>query len=86
MKKIQLVEIASELGAGTRGSSLGIAALKIASMNSDSDYFARHTSIVVPTENQVLFGKKDQSFAKNISTNIKAVSYTHLTLPTTPYV
>ena len=73
MKKIQLVEIASELGAGTRGSSLGIAALKIASMNSDSDYFARHTSIVVPTENQVLFGKKDQSFAKNISTNIKVM-------------
>ena len=36
MSKIQLFENTSEIGAGTRGSSLGVEALKIAALNSNS--------------------------------------------------
>jgi len=54
MREIQLIEIASEIGAGTRGASLGIAATKIAALNAGNDFFARHASIQVQDENQLL--------------------------------
>ena len=37
MKRIQILEQQSEIGAGTRGASLGIDALKVASLNAKSD-------------------------------------------------
>ena len=72
MKKIKLIEIDSEIGAGTRGASLGIGAMKIASLNFGSDYFAKHSSLVVQNENYVLFGNTDKTYAKNIK-NYKTV-------------
>ena len=55
MKKVKLIEVKSELGAGTRGASLGIDALKIACLNKESDYFIRYDSLEVPHLNHVLF-------------------------------
>jgi arginase len=55
MKPIQIVEVKSELGAGTRGASLGVDAIKIASVNDGSDFFARHETIEVPVDNSPLF-------------------------------
>jgi len=66
MKKIKLIEINSEIGAGTRGASLGIDAMKIASLNAGSGYFGKYKSIVVKNENQILFENPIPSFAKNI--------------------
>lgn len=57
MKKIKLLEVRSELGAGTRGSSLGPDALRVACLNQGSDYFRRYNSVVVPDLNYVLFDK-----------------------------
>ena len=71
MKKIKLIEVASEVGAGTRGASLGIEAIKIASLNLKSDYFSKYISLVVQNENHVLFGNTDKTSAKNISSIIK---------------
>lgn len=71
MSKIKLVEINSEIGAGTRGASLGIDAMKIASINAGSDFFAKYTSEKVPTENEILFKKSKPSFAINIKEIIK---------------
>ena len=68
MTKIKLIEVDSEIGAGTRGASLGIGAMKIASINSGSDYFAKYSSVQVENENQILFGNTEKSFAKNIKT------------------
>ena len=68
MNKIQLVEVNSEIGAGTRGASLGIDAMKIASINQGSSFFAKHSSIKVKDENQILFGNSEKSYAKNIKT------------------
>lgn len=52
---IRLIENRSELGAGTRGASLGIDALKIACLNRGSDYFYDYRSTRVPDLNYVLF-------------------------------
>ena len=55
MRSIKLIEVKSELGAGTRGASLGVDAIKIASIDADSDYFARFDAISVRTDNSPLF-------------------------------
>ncbi len=54
-EKIQILEIRSELGAGTRGASLGIGAIKVASLKANSTYFAQYPLHIVPNENELLF-------------------------------
>lgn len=66
MKRIKLVEVRSELGAGTRGSSMGIDALRVACLNKGSDYFRRYNSVAVPDLNHVLFDKTHFPLAKHI--------------------
>lgn len=66
MKKIKIVEVKSELAAGTRGASLGIDALKIASLDKGSDYFTRFPSAEVETYNEELFHETETSHAKYI--------------------
>ena len=38
-RSIRLIEVPSEVGAGTRGASLGVDAIKIAAMDFRSDFF-----------------------------------------------
>ena len=66
MKRIKLLEVRSELGAGTRGASMGIDALRVACLNKGSDYFRRFNSVVVPDLNHVLFDKNHFPFARYI--------------------
>lgn len=63
MDSIQVIEINSEIGAGRRGASLGIQAIKIASLNSNSSYFFNMPIIKVPDENHLLF--EANSFEKD---------------------
>ena len=67
MKPIKFVEVKSELGAGTRGASLGIDAIKIASVNAKSDLFTRFDSIEVKTDNSPLYRDTKYTTAKRIS-------------------
>jgi arginase len=79
MKKIRLIEVKSELGAGTRGASLGVDALKIACLNKKSDYFKRFTSVEVPNLNDVMFEKNLFPHAKYIDSILqtyKRISHT----------
>ncbi len=55
MKKIKLIEIHSELGAGTRGAGLGPSAIKVASLNKKSNLFGSYDLVEVPNENEVMF-------------------------------
>lgn len=55
MKEIEIIENRSEIGAGTRGASLGIDALKIASLNLGSDYFANFKLHRIEDENELLW-------------------------------
>ncbi|MCC2546795.1 arginase [Hymenobacter sp. BT175] len=66
MRRIKLIEVRSELGAGTRGASLGVDALRIACLNKGSDYFRRFNAVTVPDLNHVLFDKNHFPFAKHI--------------------
>ena len=54
-KKLKLVEVTSELGAGTRGASLGVGALKTASFNINSTFFSIYQSVEVKNYNEFLF-------------------------------
>ena len=42
MKDIKIIEVKSEIGAGTRGASLGVEAMKIASLDLNSDFFKQY--------------------------------------------
>ncbi|RZL00551.1 MAG: arginase [Hymenobacter sp.] len=66
MKRIKLIEVRSELGAGTRGASMGPDALRVACLNKGSDYFRRYNAVVTPDLNHVLFDKNHFAHAKHI--------------------
>lgn len=68
MSEIQHIEVKSEIAAGTRGASLGVDALKVASINLQSTYFQGYSAVEVLTENQVLFEEHDTPNAKYIET------------------
>lgn len=66
MRKIKLVEVRSEIAAGTRGASLGVDAMKIASLDKKSDFFTRFDPINVPDANNFLWKGNKHPHAKYI--------------------
>jgi arginase len=66
MRNIKLVEVRSEIAAGTRGASLGIDALKIASLDKTSDFFTKFDPIHVPDANNFLWKGNKHPHAKYI--------------------
>lgn len=63
---IQLISALSELGAGTRGSSLGLEALMFASLKEHPTFFEKRHVIDVPVDNRALFHKPENHRAKYI--------------------
>lgn len=57
MKSFRIIENPSELGAGTRGSSLGIEALRIAAINKQSKLFYENDLTTLTKNNKKLFKK-----------------------------
>jgi arginase len=66
VKTLKIIEVKSEIGAGTRGASLGIEAIKIASLDMDSDFFKQYESVEVENVNELLFDGVKHSHAKFI--------------------
>lgn len=66
MKEIKIIEVKSEIGAGTRGASLGVEAIKIASLDFRSDFFKQHDSVEVENVNELLFDGAKHTYAKFI--------------------
>ena len=66
MKNIKLIEVASEIGAGTRGASLGIDAIKIAALDFMSNFFVHFPSEKIEGENKLLFEPIQSPYAKRI--------------------
>ena len=66
MKNIKLIEVASEIGAGTRGASLGIDAIKIAALDFMSNFFVHFPSEKIETANTLLFEPIKSPYAKRI--------------------
>ena len=66
MKNIKLIEVPSEIGAGTRGASLGIDAIKIAALDFMSNFFVHFPSEKIEVENKLLFEPIQSPYAKRI--------------------
>lgn len=65
-RKVHVVGVPSELGAGTRGASLALDAIRTASLVAQSPYFVQHPLLRIPTENQELFKLVRHPFANRI--------------------
>ncbi|MEI2824232.1 MAG: arginase [Chitinophagaceae bacterium] len=66
MKNIKLIEVPSEIGAGTRGASMGVDAIKIAALDFMSNFFIHFPSEKIPTENKLLYEPIESPYAKRI--------------------
>ena len=66
MKNIKLIEVPSEIGAGTRGASLGIDAIKIAALDFMSSFFIHFPSEKIPADDKLLYEPIQSPYAKRI--------------------
>lgn len=66
MKNIKIIKNRSDIGAGTRGADMGIDAIEIAAINTGNDYFTRFDFEDVETENESIYNKVNNTFAKRI--------------------
>jgi len=65
-KAIKIIKNRSDIGAGTRGSDMGIDAIEIAAINQNSDYFNSYEFEDVKTHNESIYDKYRSSVAKRI--------------------
>ncbi len=66
MRNIKIIEVRSEIGAGTRGASLGIDAIKIAALDFMSNLFVNFPSELIENENRLLYEPVASPYAKRI--------------------
>lgn len=72
MRTLKLIKNRSDIGAGTRGSDMGIDAIEIAAINCNDDFFNCYPHEDIQTENETIYNKVNNSFAKRIG-NVKRV-------------
>ena len=65
-KVIKIIKNRSDIGAGTRGSDMGIDAIEIAAINKNSNYFNLYEFDDVKTHNESIYDKYHSSVAKRI--------------------
>ncbi|MBC7937229.1 MAG: arginase, partial [Rhizobacter sp.] len=66
MKNIKIIEAPSEIGAGTRGASMGVDAIKIAALDFMSNFFVHFPSEKIHAPNDLLFEPIHSPYAKRI--------------------
>tara|TARA_Y100000748_G_scaffold204255_1_gene171032 strand:+ start:307 stop:1245 length:939 start_codon:yes stop_codon:yes gene_type:complete len=67
MNPIKIIKNRSDIGAGTRGSDLGIDAIEIAAINTENDFFNIYPYIDIQTHNETVYNKNKNTFAKRIN-------------------
>tara|TARA_A100001011_G_scaffold75134_2_gene77220 strand:+ start:2714 stop:3055 length:342 start_codon:yes stop_codon:yes gene_type:complete len=67
MRALKIIKNRSDIGAGTRGSDLGVDALEIAAINAKNDFFNRHQYFDLQTHNESIYNKVNNTFAKRIA-------------------
>lgn len=65
-KTIKIIKNRSDIGAGTRGSDLGIDAIEIAAIVQDNNFFTQFDFEDIATENESIYNKVTNSFGKRI--------------------
>lgn len=66
MRNLKIIEVKSEIGAGTRGASLGVDAIKIAALDFMSSLFVNIPSEAIEDENKLLYEPVESPYAKRI--------------------
>lgn len=66
MKNLKILEVKSEIGAGTRGASLGVDAIKIAALDFMSSLFVHLPTEEIPNENNLLYEHVASPHARRI--------------------
>lgn len=66
MNQIKIIKNRSDIGAGTRGSDMGIDAIEIAAINANNDYFTKYDFVDVETENESIYNKVKNAYSKRI--------------------
>lgn len=66
MKNIKIIEVPSEIGAGTRGASLGVEAIKIAALDFMSSLFINIPREQIEDENNLLYEPIESPHARRI--------------------
>lgn len=66
LNSIKIIKNRSDIGAGTRGSDMGIDAIEIAAINKNNNYFDQFEFTDVSTTNESIYNKVKNSFAKRI--------------------
>ena len=77
LASIKIIKNRSDIGAGTRGSDMGVDAIEIAAINNNNNYFDQFEHVDIDTENESIYNKVNNSFAKridNVLTQCKRVS------------
>ncbi len=64
--EIRIIKNRSDIGAGTRGSDLGVDAIEIAAINQNNNYFDKYDYEDVVTENESIYDKVKTTVAKRI--------------------
>tara|TARA_R110002050_G_scaffold109799_1_gene221462 strand:+ start:218254 stop:219207 length:954 start_codon:yes stop_codon:yes gene_type:complete len=70
---IRYVIVESEIGAGTRGSSLGIKAMEVVGWNKNSEVLSKYNHKTVEVLNQDLYREIDTPHAKHINSLVKVL-------------
>ncbi len=63
---IELIKNRSDIGAGTRGSDLGIDAMEIAAINKGNHFFQEYPHVDLSTRNESIYEDDESPFAKHI--------------------
>lgn len=67
MLPIKIIKNRSDIGAGTRGSDMGIDAIEIAAINTNNNFFTRFPYIDLETDNETVYDKVKTTFGKRIT-------------------
>jgi|SRR5690606_11426160 len=71
MRNIKILEVKSEIGAGTRGASLGVDAIKVAALDFMSSLFVQIPTEALETYNDLLYEPISSPYAKRIGGVLK---------------
>lgn len=66
MKRIKIISVNSELGAGTRGSGMGFDAIRVAAWTKGSKYFREHPPTILPSNNDEVLDDIETAYSIKI--------------------
>lgn len=66
MKRIKIISVNSELGAGTRGSGMGFDAIRVAAWTKGSKYFKEHPPTILPSNNDEVLDDIETAYSVKI--------------------